>query len=179
MPRITRKQAAESLRRILVFFKPDAAEAREYVDAVWEQIRDASTPERFDQACQIVVRSMEPYKRPLVAEYLKAINALSDQRVRQQTCSACNGLGLVYGTIENRHNPGETTQGMKPCDACRKPVDLDRTIYPPPPRDPHVVRKDPKAPPLPTGPDLTKPPKIRPLGRGGYPDEKSRAVGRD
>lgn len=173
---ISRKQAAESLRRILVFFKPDAAEAREYVDAVWEQIRDACRPTQFDQACQIVVRSMEPYKRPLVSEYLKAIAALSDQRTKQRTCNLCGGLGLVYDTIENRHNPGETSKGMRPCD-CRKLPEV--TTFPGPPSDGHVVRKDPKAPPLPQGPDLTKPPKIRPLGRGGYPDEKSRAAGAD
>ena len=117
--RITPKQAAQSLRRILVFFKPDPAEAREYVHAVHEQIRDACSPEKFDSACQIVVRSMEPFKRPLISEYMKAISLVVDGRSRLAQCD-CNPPGLVYGRITI---PGtdRTTMGMAACPKCTKP----------------------------------------------------------
>lgn len=115
--RITPKQAAESLKRILVFFKPDPAEAREYVRAVHEQIRDTCSPQKFDSACQIVVRSMEPFKRPLISEYMKAISLVVDGRDRLAPCG-CNPPGMVYGRISV---PGtdRTTMGMAPCPKCQ------------------------------------------------------------
>jgi hypothetical protein len=100
--RLAPEAAARSLRRVLVFFRPDPEEAREYVRAVHEAF-EWMDPERFEAVCRLLAAMMEPFKRPVPSEFHAAYMRLKaelgwDPRPAVG-CAKCDGQGVRYHKV--------------------------------------------------------------------------------
>lgn len=116
----SKNDVAQSLKRVLVFFKPDKEEAREYIDAVHEQVADLCDADIFDRAAIVVVGSMEPFKRPVPVEYINVIRGIKSFSRKGQKCDRCDGTRQIFGR-EYSELYGKTVDAMLTCPDCRYP----------------------------------------------------------
>ncbi len=101
MPKLTKAQAANSLRRVVVFFKPNPQETRDYVEAIWEQFQNED-PKTFDEMCQRLVLRMEPFKRPVPSEFIEVRDEGKKTAQNWKGCENCDRTGFITQIEQGR-----------------------------------------------------------------------------
>ena len=119
---LSKDRCSFELKRIMVFFRCEPQEGADYINAVYEQVKDWDA-EIFKQVCIRLAGTMKPYNRPVVDEFKEARRSIeSNQRSAKPKCAKCKDLRMLpdqpYITIIRS---GREYQVAPPCPECVPP----------------------------------------------------------
>lgn len=119
--RLPLEAAAQSLQKVLVFFRPSEEEATIYVETIHSAC-SWMLGLQFEQVTLEIVKAMKPGRRPTAGQFLSEFNRLAEEKgwKSEETakCSWCHDIGLVCVDIRNRVSGGER-RVMKYCPKCK------------------------------------------------------------